>query len=545
MKIKRILCGIFLLLTWFGASAATLPDSSVISQKNQMVTMPDSVKLATDVYLPGSNPPFPCILVRTPYNKDGVQSAAQDFAKNGCAVIVQDTRGKFASEGVFYAFQHERADGLATLAWLRKQPWCNGKVAGWGGSYVGYTQWAISDFLDVLLPDFTSADLYDLIYPGGLFSLATAFSWGLVVDAKTVNPIPPDKIIASFRILPLSAADDSVKPNQFLDDWLRHPQRDEYWESLNQRGPVAAPVLAIAGWYDIFLLALLNDLDAFQENGHPENHVVIGPWAHGKMAVELDFGKATGQRGQLQRRFIQKHLQGEAVEVIQPPFKANKYSLFIMQRNEYFGCDEWPPKAVKFRSLFLASNQSLAPVAPATTSCLKYTYDPRNPYPNLGGTFLGAGVGPAWQNPNTGRTDQLIFETGPLDTALVLLGPLSATLFVRTDAPGTDFIACLQDVYPDGKILNIQEGGASVKMDPRSQNRVRKLDFSLWATGYQVQPGHKLRVAIVSGWFPRFARNLNDGKPIFDAQSPREAHQEVFCGLQYPSHILLPILPLH
>lgn len=528
---------------FFALSIADAPDSSSVMKK--MVVMTDSVKLATDVYLPEGTAPFPCILVRTPYNKENVKKAAFRFVQDGYAVVVQDTRGKFLSEGKFYAFRYERTDGLATLEWMKSQPWCNGKIAGWGGSYVGYTQWAISDHLDVLLPDFTSADLYDLAYPGGLFSLATTFNWGLVVNAKTVLPLPPEKIAKSYYSLPLSVADDSTgKTNQFLDDWLQHPLRDEYWEALNQRGPVQAPVLSCAGWYDIFLLALLNDLEAFHENGHPDNHLIIGPWAHGKMAVELDFGgsEKTGNRGEFQRRFLRKHLKGEDIQIIQPPFKKNRYSLFIMHRNEYYGCDKWPPSAVKFRPIFLGPEQTLVNKTPSATEILAYTYNPLKPYPNSGGTFLGGGVGPAWQNKNTSRTDQVVFESAILDTALVLLGPIDATLFVRTDAPATDFIACLQDVYPDGKILNIQEGGVSVKMDPLSQGRVRKLDFSLWATGYQLNPGHKLRVVVTSSWFPRFARNLNDGKPIFEADSPREAHQEVFIGAQYPSKIILPIL---
>ncbi len=157
-------------------------------QKNEiMVTMTDGTKLATDVYLPLTNPPFPVVLVRTPYDKNGIKNAAEKFVKYNIAVVAQDCRGRLKSEGEFYPFMNERQDGLETLRWLRKQSWCNGKVGGWGGSYVGITQWAISDSLDVFTPNMTGASMYDLLYDQGLFALQTAFTWGLAISAKEMN----------------------------------------------------------------------------------------------------------------------------------------------------------------------------------------------------------------------------------------------------------------------------------------------------------------------------------------------------------------------
>ena len=241
-------------LTAFGQENKQQPNYLL---ENVFVTTEDKIKLSTDVYLPLTrNVQLPCVLSRTPYNKEHFKADAEWFTNKGIVFVGQDCRGKFLSEGQWYPLRYERCDGLATTEWVRKQSWSNGKIGGWGGSYLGYCQWAISDKLDVLTPQYTGADWYDLIYPGGLFSLATVFNWGFVVDAQTVNTIPPEKLIASYTILPLSIADDSTyRDSKFINDWLSHSFKDEYWKSQNHKGITKSPIISIGGWYDIFLMA--------------------------------------------------------------------------------------------------------------------------------------------------------------------------------------------------------------------------------------------------------------------------------------------------
>jgi len=509
------------------------------------VEMADGIHLATDIYLPREEGQFPCVLIRSPYNKNHSKKDAEWFVQQDVAVVVQDTRGKFASEGKFYPFWHERCDGLACVEWIRRQPWFGGKIGGWGGSYVGYTQWAISDALDALTPLLTSAEMYGLIYPGGLFSLASAFNWGLVVNAQKNNPIPPQKILDAYGRLPLSVADDSTGfPNQFLDDWLRHEIEDHYWQRMNHRGPVTAPVLSVAGWYDIFLKSQITDFQKLDSGIHPASRLIIGPLVHGKPAVEMDWGgeEKTGDFQGLARQFLVAQLTDASKDWLLPPFKPNRYSLFIMQRNEYYGCDKWPPKSVSFQSYYLNDNQKLSPAPSSEKSKVEFTYDPMNPFISKGGTFLGVGVGPAWQNDNLNRKDQAAFESEVFEQPLTLLGPIDAVIYCRTDAPATDFIACLQDVYPDGQILNIQEGGTSVSGDTTCTSRFRRAELSLWATGYEIAKGHKLRLVLTSSLFPRFNRNLNNAESIFEARKSRVARQEIYFGKDHPSRVILPVL---
>ncbi|MDD4189799.1 MAG: CocE/NonD family hydrolase [Mangrovibacterium sp.] len=516
--------------------------------KTEFVETEKGMKLATDVYLPDETGKYPVILVRTPYFRGNFKKNAASFAGRGYAVVVQDCRGKFDSDGEFYAFQNERTDGLKTVAWIREQPWSNGKIAGYGSSYNTFTQWAIADELEVVLSEMGSASLYDLIYPQGLFSLATACNWGLMVDTKNVIPLPPDTIVArlgkSYRHLPLSVADDlTFKDNRFFNDWLRHEKNDRYWRAMNHRKTANANVLSIAGWYDIFLPAQLNDfLEIDRRTRNPGNRMIVGPWCHGPQAFRNEYGGGdkTGRRQALMERFLEKTLLGKDTDVPGAPFTDHKYNFFIMERNAYFGSDCWPPKEVGPKVCYLA-NDRIVPEQSRESGQRQFVYDPADPFPSIGGTFIGMDTGPGVQNKNTSRADQWVFESDVLREPLALLGAVSASLYVSSTAAHTDFMILVQDVFPNDTIINIQEGGKHVRLHP---GRVSRVDLESWPTGYQLNSGHKLRIVITSAWFPRYNRNLNTGEPVASARVCRTATQTFYFGPAHPSQITLPVLTI-
>jgi putative CocE/NonD family hydrolase len=504
--------------------------------------MRDGATLATDIYLPETNTPVPVILVRTPYNKDGAKGAAEKFLKYNIAVVSQDCRGRFKSAGEFYPFIHEREDGLATLKWIREQKWSNGKVGGWGGSYVGYTQWAISDSLDVLTPHLTGASIYGLLYPDSLFSLQTAFNWGLVISAKKVTEALQKGIPKSYFILPLSSADDSVSYDvKFINDWIEHDRYDNYWKSQDHGRIVNSPILSVAGWYDIFLKQQISDFQSLAIKGSPDNRLVIGPWCHGSQGIKKDYGGSvnTGKQEEIIGNFLINHLADPSHAIMVQPFMDKRYSLFIMERNEYFGSDVWPPRESKSTAYYIGNDNYLSAKGCPAKGTLQYTYIPDKPYLSAGGTGLGTNVGPALQNSNLERKDQLIFTTPILKEPLTLLGDLSAVLYLSSDAECSDFFVCVQDRFPNGDIINIQEGGARVRF---SDHKIKKQEISVWSTGYELKKGHQLRVIITSGWFPRFNRSLNSCEPAFTATKYQPANQTVFFGKNTPSHLILPVL---
>ena len=529
------------------AAQAVFPDPEIVNPSETLVIKSfDDVGLATDIYLPESGGTFPCVLIRTPYNRKNVLSDAEFFTGLGYAVVIQDTRGKYESEGTFYPFKYERQDGLATIDWIKAQSWSNGKIGGWGGSYGGYTQWAVADRLDAMVPLITSANMYELVYPNGIFSLATSFNWNFWVDSKTVNEITPDKMTAAYSIRPLSTADNSTYgQNDFMDDVLEHQCEDAYWGALNHRSAESCPMFSIAGWYDIFLMGQINDFIDPASRRHPQSRLLIGPYAHGSILIDTDFG----DHGDLYKfkdeavAFLAEHLKEENPPSKQP-LNDKPYSLFIEHRNQWYDAQEWPPEKSKPTPYYLGSKGTVSILKPAEDSQLEFLYNPKTPFPSLGGSFFGKGAGPAYQNENIEREDQLVFESDPLGEELILLGPVDATIYVGTGAPSTDFFVSLQDVRPDGKIVNIQEGGKTIFTDGNSDGRIQGVDISLWAAGYQINPGHKIRLVITSSLFPRYNCNLNSGEAIFSAEHAQPALQKVYFGKKYPSHIRLPILQM-
>lgn len=253
-----------------------------------LVPMDDGVELATDVYLPRTDGPFPTVLVRTPYSKrNGVQftpALARTFARHGYAVVVQDVRGRFASEGEWDPFAHEQADGLATLAWLRAQPWSNGDVGTFGLSYYGFTQWALAaakpEGLKTMVPVIISSDLHGWFYRGGAFRPELATTWALsVADAHGDRGPARSDVEKAWAHWPAVEADDAVlRDLPWYDTWVSSPDPGPPytdWLPADLPADIDLPVLLVGGWFDIFVADQVRD---FQHLRH--GALLVGPWAH-------------------------------------------------------------------------------------------------------------------------------------------------------------------------------------------------------------------------------------------------------------------------
>jgi len=530
---------IFLLIILFLACCVFAAYKFYKADKKEVnIPMNDGVLLNTSLFVPKGKGPFTTVLVRTPYSTYAEEWLGQAFNLFRIAVVLQDVRGKYRSGGEFYPFINEREDGLKTLRWIRNQPWSDGKVAGWGASYVGYTQWAISDSLDFMTLLVTGARLYDFMYPDSLFSLQSAFVWGVENASSNKNKITEKEIKAGAMMLPLSAADDSLlKDVGFINDWIAHEKFDSYWEKIDFRGKTKAPMISIAGWYDLFLKAQIADFQAISKDS-PDSKLIISPLAHGPLGEPNNFGgpEKTGDP-KLIFKYVKNHIKGNKAK-LSSPLTDSRYNLFIIERNEYVGTNEWPPSETGITPYYIGPSGYLSTSMNHENGSLQYDYSPSDPYPSHGGTALGTGVGPARQNDNLTRKDQLVFEKDTVSEPFILLGPVSATLWLSSTAPCTDFFVLLQDQFPDGKIINIQEGGARVSFENKDP---KKVEISVWATGYQINPGHKLKVVITSSWFPRFNRSLNTCEPASSSVIIQNAVQKVYYGKEMPSSVNLPV----
>ncbi len=554
-------------------NGATRPvTNSVCRLPRASMTTSDGTVLRADIYRPCGSAGAPTILVRFPYVRGhafklltwqyelGVGGIAHFFASRGYNVVVQGTRGRYHSDGQFYPLKHERQDGLETLAWMKQQPWFDGRFAMWGGSAFGHTQWAVADARDpkpgALNIHIASTSFRRAFRPGGAFALESTLYWALRSHGS-FDVIPPvEQIDAAVAGWPLIEADDRAGKNiAFFDDWLKHKEFGPYWREIDGKDRASqtdAPVLLMAGWSDLFLPTMLKDfLDLRSETSSraaQRSRLVIGPWVHAGEVALPDGALPPAYRPasvNYSLPWFDHHLLGKplAKELDAPIL------LYVRGENTWRKEHEWPLQRARNTALYLRSDRRNGATGlsfdPPTGvgGGMSFTYDPRNPVPSRGGAMLGLRAGIKVQNDIIDRADTLYFTSNPLSQDVEMTGPVSAVLHVTTDAPNTDFFVKLLDVQPDGKVYNVTSGILRRDYPKSSQAGPEKITVELWPTSMVFKKGHRIAVMITSSDFPRFDRNPNTGGDIATETEPRPAHQTVFIGKATPSRLIVPIVP--
>ena len=541
------------------------PLHAVRVEAGQSFETVDGVRLVADVYHPiRADVKRPTILVRLNYTNTAKQTLfanliGRGWAEQGFTVVLQGTRGRYESGGEYIPFLHERHDGQATLRWLSQQPWFNGKIGTWGGSYFGYTQWAIADNesppLSAMYIYESSTDFFRTLYRGGAFSLQSALWWANTVHFKSFEAVTPELVERGAKGFPVIEADDrSIADVGFYNDWASHRQRDAFWRHVDGTGRASttrAPALLLAGWYDPFLQTQLDDFKALVR--HPDaaismqSRLVIGPWGHAKN-VNLPDGSTTTNF-----RFVSiassfdwfdDHLNDRDVP------KSAPVRIFVMGDNRWRDEQTWPlPRAVDTK-LFLQSGGNAYEPSGDGQLALEvlvdarppdvFTYDPRNPVPTRGGAFMGPGTAIKQQHSIESRPDVLSYTSSPLAEDVEVTGYVRATLAVSTDATSTDFTAKLVDVHPDGTAYNIADGILRRSYDTSDQPV--SITIQLGATSNVFKKGHRIRLDVSSSNFPLFDRNPNTGTRIAYETRPVAALQKIHHDVSAPSFIELPVI---
>ncbi|MBI5091330.1 MAG: CocE/NonD family hydrolase [Candidatus Hydrogenedentes bacterium] len=513
------------------------------SSETVMVPMKDGVKLATDVTLPASGgPAFPVVLVRTVYNKAQGAGVAPIFNAAGMALVIQDTRGRFASEGKDMIFADdgwgEHQDGADTVAWVKQQPWCNGKIGTWGMSALGITQIqmapATKDVAAQAIIVASSKFYGQTAYQGGVFMKSLAETW---IHGQ--------------------------KSDWVIDIWKSHPAYDAYWKGFNaeeQAPKITAPAIHIGGWFDIFQQGTINNFVTRQhqsgQGAKGNQKLVIGPWPHGpsKRLGDLDlkdnFNKFDMNMASV--RFLQYWLKGEDNGIMKEP-AVNYYTLGDVVTegapgNEWRTADDWPPFPTKATSYYLVEGGKLGNKPADTKGSATYSYDPKDPCPTKGGQNLTIPAGTFDQREVSGRPDVLRFATEPLAAPVEITGHVDVTLYVSTDAPDTDFTAKLVDIYPDGKEILMLDNVRRLKFhkgfdkpEPVKPGEITKLDIDLWSISLIVNKGHRIGVQVSSSNYPRFEKNPNTGDDFPKDDKLRVAKNTVYMDKEHPSAIILPV----
>lgn len=554
-------------------------------------TMRDGVILRADVYSPNAPGDFPVLLLRNPYDKSIAQSIVYRhpswYAARGYLVVVQDTRGRYSSQGFFDPLRREAEDGFDTVQWAATLPNSTGRVGMYGFSYAGATQLLAATqrppALTCCAPGFTSSDYYsDWTYEGGALNLAFIVSWTvqLLAIPDALRRGRPDiaasiaRRAADFPALyrerplaefPLLAGTDVA---QFFFDWLEHDRRDDYWQmiSLEHRyDEITVPCLHFGGWYDTFSPGTVhNYAELARRAGDQTNRhrLVMGPWVHMPWAPIVgnrDFGaEAINRVDELQLQWFDYWLKDQSADLGSP------VRVFVMGANSWLDADAWPPPQATVQEWFLHSDSGanslsgsgeLSRVVPAAEPPDIYVYDPGAPVPSAGGRSCCdpavTPMGPACQQQVEIRNDVLIYSTPTLEQPIRVVGDIHLVLHAATSAVDTDWVVRLVDVGQDRCGVNVSQGILRARyrnsletpslLDPGT---CYKYKISLGPACWEFAAGHRLRVQITSSDFPAHDINTNTGQRVGES-GPLDgivATQVIYHDVQHPTRLLLPVV---
>ncbi len=501
--------------------------------------MPDGVVLLADRWAPrAGGDGLPVALLRSPYGRSGLRGAgmARPLAERGFQVLMQSVRGTFGADGVFEPFRRERDDGLATLDWVMEQPWFGDSIVLTGTSYLGYAQWAMADQLPpevkAMVPVLTESALtLEFLRADGL-SLETPFQWGVMTARQERRGALGDLLTQGRRrrrallTLPLARSDVVAAGRRvdYVQDILTEDRESERWAGIDHRHRVAGttvPVSTLAGWYDIFLPGQLEDFQILQDAGRPAR-LTVGPWTHLtadgtpiKEAVEFGLAHARGER----------------------PAERGAVRLYVMGEEAWRDFDRWPPRGYPARRFHLRPGGALSADVSADSPPDRYRYDPADPTPAVGGVRMVRGSGRADNTGLEARPDVLTYTTPVLEQDVEVIGEVTAEIWFRSSLPWADVFVRLCDVDPRGRSHNVCDGLVGLT----GADELTCAEVRLWATAHRFGRGHRIRVQISSGAFPRYARNTGTGEPHGTASTLRAADQEVHHDATHPSAIVLPV----
>ena len=574
------------------AALASLAVPAVVVDRDVAVRMRDGVVLRADVWRAAAGGRSPVLVYRTPYDRRLAQepdSTVARAAARGYAMVVQDVRGRYGSEGEFDPYRNEGRDGYDTIEWAAAQPWSDGSVGTFGLSYPGAVQWLAAvespPHLKAMVPAMTFSTPRNFFYSGGVFDMSwTAWIWNNIApDVRARRGLPGPRTGEEARTawramrdsiqarLPLSALHElrDVAPYFFV--WLSHPAGDPWWDWAELRGRygrVGAAVLNLSGWHDEAYGpegAITNFLGlraARRGAAGARTRLILGPWVHGGPMGTAEAQSRSGDRSfgpaaaidydETILRFMDRHVRGIDNGVDREP----AVRAFVMGENAWREADQWPLPGTVARALFLDRADHPGPGilawsrSAAQGGSTSFVSDPARPVKDP----YAADYGAHDYRDLAGREDVATFETAPLDEELRVVGRITALIHVSTeDAKDLDIWLKLFDVAPDGTAFNLMSPGLDVlRASYRDGGTRRKLleaghvyalPFENLLTGNLFRKGHRIRVVVSGAFFPHFSRNLQTGALETESAASRPARVRVHHSPRYPSRLVIPVAP--
>jgi putative CocE/NonD family hydrolase len=569
------------LLVFAFAIIANTQQPTHTTEHNVAIPMRDGVVLRADILRPAGESRCPVLVYRTPYNKQEALDSYSTFRKateRGYVVVVQDVRGRYASDGEFEPYRNEGRDGYDTIEWAAKQPWSDGSVGTFGLSYPGAVQWLAAvenpPHLKAMVPAMTYATPRNFFYSGGLFDLSwiTWIYLNIAPDVRVKKNLPGPKTYKEaeaewakhgmeFRsYLPLEDLPVLKDVAPYYYEWMKHPAADPWWDWANLEGKfgrVQAAVLNFSGWYDDAYgpdgaTSNFNGLVAARK-GQPDlrTKLIVGPWIHGIATInqtkagERQFGDvARSDYDETILRWMDHYLRG----VGNGMDKEKPVRYFVMGADVWREAETWPPPA-RPRPLYLNAERKLqaARVSNSGESSSAFVSDPANPVTD---PFSAASGGHDYRA-LAERKDVLVFDSEPLQEDTEVTGPIAADIYFSCDCRDTDLWVRMLDVDPDGTAYNLMSPGldvmrasyrnGGVQRDLLVPGKIYKLRFDKLMTSNLFKKGHRIRVQLSAAFMPHMSRNLHTGELEMTSAKMRKATIRIHHDRQHPSLITLPV----
>lgn len=576
MDFMRIQRTALILAVGFGLTTCDRPTSQPTNE-TVFIPMRDGVRLATDLYFPDDEaPPFPVVLIRTPYNKNWLKEYGHYYARAEYVVAVQDVRGRWASPGEWEPFLHEGEDGFDTIEWLGTQEWSSGKVGMVGGSYSGTAQFAAAvqrpPHLATIVPNVTPAMPFDNIpRDGGAFALGWALRWtDIVENAQTGRELQAKlqrSIVEDWSEplagLPVIELDRTVVGREvpYFRDWVRLAPGDDYWDPISYLPALESldiPVFLQSGWFDPGTRGARLAFEHLTRGDNRHIRLVLGPWAHGDRGTRdlngVDMGAAAERDLMAEYRgWFDFWLKTDVSDAPNVP----GVELYVMGSNHWLSGDRYPLEGTSYRALYLASSSgqrasgrlewSQPTVAEAFDS---FTYNPGEPTPSFYAA-LRRGALDEYRARVAAGSDVVAYESEPLVQPLDIVGPIEARLYASSSARDTDWTATLYALTATGdvRILGLTFGILRARFRDSMTNPsllepgvVYPFVIDLGHTAVTVRSGERLRLDIASAAFPDFSRNLNTGGDNELESRWVEARQRIYRSSTQASYLLLPVI---
>jgi putative CocE/NonD family hydrolase len=495
------------------------------------VTVDDGVELTGILALPDGIGRVPAVLIRTPYEVDSFPPEATElflgevivWASHGYACLVQSTR-------TTASYFSEAADGAATVRWLEKQPWFDGRLGLTGDSYHAFTSWAIASTrpaaVKAMATGMYSTDRVSSWYPGGGFGLELALNWAAI--QQTGGGVGADP----YGHLPLDQADAAAIGVRldFYQERLAHDGTDAHWRPLDFSAlldDLPVPLLHVDGWYDYHRTYFWQDFERLNRSASDVPYrFVVGPWPHASYDRRIAMAEKLA--------WFDTYVRGEGGA----RFGALRYYRTGVDAGwvERQVWDE--PEAIVW---YADADDRLATAHDDQALRVGWTYDPADPTPAVGFVTLGVdAVGDLTDNSALEeRADVRVFTSAELREPMELAGCARAVTTFFSDAPSADLFLRILDVHGDGRVQNVADGILRVT-DPGLTDGVR-VEVDLGPVGHRFGAGHRLRLLVASGAHPYYNRNLGNGEPIATATRLRVARQEIAVGGENGLHLVLPV----